>query len=106
MLNRLKELTSDAGGRGAIEALAILLKFISCSRSRSRRMSSHSAATSRRWRRSLSSSDEQQGKEGAEHVAANGHVAAVVDGASGQSTAWPGGEILLDPQSRDKRSMT
>ena len=40
--------------------------------------------------------DEQQGKEGAEHVAANGHVAAVVDwgGQHGLGLAEP----LLDPQ--------
>src|SRR5437868_9290317 len=107
---------------------------ISCSRSRSRRMSSHSAAMLCRWRRSSSSLtssrarkeqntwprmamsllfpfgcdvvpveaileflDEQQGKEGAEHVAANGHVAAVVDWASGKHGLGLA-EQLLDPQ--------
>ena len=41
--------------------------------------------------------DEQQGQEGAEHVAANGHVAAVVDGASGKHGLGLA-EQLLDPQ--------
>src|SRR5262249_2100235 len=41
--------------------------------------------------------DEQQGKEGAEHVAANGHVAAVVDGTSGKHGLGLA-EQLLDPQ--------
>src|SRR5207302_7853861 len=40
---------------------------------------------------------EQQGKKGAEHVAANGHVAAMVDWASGQHGLGLA-EQLLDPQ--------
>src|SRR5262249_25052917 len=83
--NRLKELTSDARGRGAQqEALAILLKLDFLQPVEIAQDVVPFGCDVVPVEAILEFLDEQQGKEGAEHVTANGHVAAVVDGTSGK----------------------
>src|SRR6202047_4637991 len=95
--NRLKELTSDAGGRGAQqEALAILLKLDFLQPVEIAQDVVPFGCDVVPVEAILEFLDEQQGKEGAEHVAANGHVAAVVDWASGKNGLGLA-EQLLDP---------
>src|SRR3954470_13229703 len=96
--NRLKELTSDAGGRGAQqEALAILLKLDFLQPVEIAQDVVPFGCDVVPVEAILEFLDEQQGKEGAEHVAANRHVAAVVDWASGKHGLGLA-EQLLDPQ--------
>src|SRR5580693_3340334 len=83
--NRLKELTSAAGGRGAQQAaLAILLKLDFLQPVETAPDVVPFGCDVVPVEAILEFLDEQQGNEGAEHVAANGHVAAVVDWASGK----------------------
>src|ERR1700732_1378963 len=97
--NRLKELTSDAGGRGAQqEALVILLKLDFLQPVEIAQDVVPFGCDVVPVESILEFLDEQQGKEGAEHVAANGHVAAVVDWTSGKHGLGLA-EQLLDPQS-------
>src|SRR3984893_3943399 len=96
--NRLKELTSDAGGRGAQqEALAILLKLDFLQPVEMAQDVVPFGCDVVPVEAILEFLDEQQGKEGAEHVAANGHGAAVVCWASGKHGLGLA-EQLLDPQ--------
>src|ERR1700730_10670731 len=97
--NRLKELTSDAGGRGAQqEALAILLKLDFLQPVEIAQDVVTFGCDVVPGAAILEFLAEQQSKEGAELVAANGLVAAVVDWTSGKHGLGLT-EQLLDPQS-------
>src|SRR2546423_3880733 len=102
--NRLKELSGDSGGRGAQqEALAILLKLDFLQPVEIAQDVVPFGCDVVPVEAILEFLGEQQGKEGAEHVAANGHVAAVVDWASGKHRLGLA-EQLLDPSRKGYRS--